>query len=349
MMMISDSARSLREYFTTRPGPLALLLVIVFAVAPDAAVAQVTPDRTYYGHGREIPVSVAVPAGSEDADGEVNIVLFDAAGNRVARAAVLPGAVDLASFFPILWGQNEPKVLYAQMYVGEEGDEDARPAGSPLVLQPLLTPMRAVVNADRSIRWQEAPQLFSGMRLYVDKLLQFNTTEGEMLFRLRPDHAPNTVWHIRHLVEGGFYTDIAFHRVVPTHPSGKPFVIQAGDPAGNGMGGPGVAIDLEPSELNHDFGVLSMARGPNPDSNGSQFFVALSREATVHLNGAYTAFGEAIEGAQAILAIEQTPLEDSRSGKPVDAPRIISAQMIDAPPFGTGPSPVQRPESSGER
>ncbi|MEO1279514.1 MAG: peptidylprolyl isomerase, partial [Planctomycetota bacterium] len=186
-------------------------------------------------------------------------------------------------------------------------------------------------------------------RIYVDKLLKMETTEGEAVFRLRPDEAPNTVWHIRELARGGFYTDIPFHRVLPTHPSGKPFVIQAGDPLGEGGGGPGVFIDLEPSELMHAFGVLSMARTNDPDTNGSQFFVALSSEATVHLNGAYTAFGEAVSGAETIIAIEQTPLADTRLGRPANPPRIVNAELIDAPPFGTGPEPVQRPAPSRER
>lgn len=322
-------------------------LTVVLALLPSA-FGQLSPDRTYYGFEREIPVTVAMPEGQS---GEARIVLFNARGDRVARAAVLPGRVDLATFFPILWDQKTPIVLYAQLYAGgEEGEQSAEgtPVGAPLVVQPLLTPLRAKASGN-SIQWQEAPQLFSGLRIYVDKLLKFETTEGPMVFRLRPDEAPNTVWHIRELVRGGFYTDIAFHRVLPTHPSGKPFVIQAGDPVGTGNGGPGVFIDLEPSELEHAFGVLSMARAPDPDTNGSQFFVALSREATVHLNGAYTAFGEAIEGAEAIVAIERTPLADAHLGKPADAPRIVSAQLIDAPPFGTGPKPVGRPTASGER
>ena len=343
-------------------GTLTALVTAMVALLSPRAAAQLTPDRTYYGIDREVPVAVAVPEGS---DGEPTIVLFNPRGNRVARATVLEGRVDLATFFPILWDQREPTVLYAQLFVGTaaadgqaqdpgEGSDqgqaqsEGRPVGPPLVLQPMLSPQRAVATAS-GLQWQGGPSVFSGLRIYVDKLVQLNTTEGVMRFRLRPDEAPNTVWHIRQLVDGGFYTDIAFHRVVPTHPSGMPFVIQAGDPAGSGMGGPGVAIDLEPSELPHGFGVLSMARGPNPDSNGSQFFVALSREATVHLNGQYTAFGEAVEGAEAILAIEQTPLADARAGKPVEAPRITSAQMVDAPPFGTGPEPLERPRASGER
>lgn len=322
-------------------------MVLAFAMLwamPGASLAQLTPDRTYYGFGREIPVSVSVPDGQS---GDPAIVLFEPSGARVARAEVLAGRVDLATFFPILWGQNEPRVLYAQLFAAGDGGEGA-PIGPPLVIQPLVSPRMATATRN-GIDWQGGQPIFSGLRLYVDKLVKMTTTEGEILFRLRPDEAPNTVWHIRQLVEGGFYTDIAFHRVLPTHPSGQPFVIQVGDPTGTGQGGPGVFIDLEPSELEHAFGVLSMARTPDPNTNGSQFFVALSKEATAHLNGVYTAFGQAVSGADVIVAIEQTPLADARAGRPVDAPRIVSAELVDAPAFGTGPEPVTRPAPTGER
>lgn len=327
-----------------------LASVVLLAFLPATTFAQLSPDRTYYGIDREIPVTVSTPEGQ---DGETSIVLFNARGDRVARAGVLPGRVDLATFFPILWDQNEPIVLYAQLFVGSEDNEgeqgNGTPVGAPLVVQPLITPKRAAVSGN-GIQWRESAATFSGLRIYVDKLLKLDTTEGEIVFRLRPDEAPNTVWHIRELARGGFYTDIEFHRVVPTHPTGKPFVIQVGDPTASGQGGPGVFIDLEQSDLQHRFGVLSMARTPDPDTNGSQFFVALSREATAMLDTRYTGFGEAVSGAETIVAIEQTPLEDPtrppthpRAGRPADPPRIKTAELIDAPPFGTGPGPVQRP------
>lgn len=340
-----------RALSTTRAALFTAMAATVLLLAP-AADAQLSPDRTYYGIGREIPITVSLPGGAE---GEARIALFNARGDRIAQANVLTGRVDLATFFPILWGQQQPAVLYAQLFgLGEEAS--GSPIGAPLVIQPLITPRRA--RSDESgmsripeIIWNDNvyQASFSGIRIYVDMLLKLNTTEGEMVFRFRPDEAPNTVWHIRELARGGFYTDIPFHRVLPTHSSGKPFVIQAGDPTGSGSGGPGVFIDLERSNLEHKFGVLSMARTNDPDTNGSQFFVALSREATVHLNGRYTGFAEAVSGAEAIVAIEQTPLEDPRMGRPANPPRIVSAELIDAPPFGTGPEPVERPQGSGER
>lgn len=342
-----------RVLLPARAAMLAALAALALLMVSAPALAQLTPDRTYYGIDREIPITVSLPGGEEAEDGEASIALYNGRGNLVARASVLAGRVDLATFFPILWEQEEPQVLFAQLYTpgdSSEGQDLGTPVGPPLVVQPLLSPQRASVSSS-GVQWQNTrPRVFSGLRIYVDKLLKLNTTEGEIVFRLRPDEAPNTVWHIRELTRGGFYTDIEFHRVVPTHPSGKPFVIQVGDPTGSGQGGPGVLIDLEPSELPHTFGVLSMARTPDPDTNGSQFFVALSREATAMLDTRYTGFGEAVSGAETIVAIEQTPLEDPsrppthpRAGRPADPPRIVSAELIDAPPFGTGPEPAKRP------
>ncbi|MEO1007449.1 MAG: peptidylprolyl isomerase [Planctomycetota bacterium] len=331
-------------HWLTTPRSFAACCIAVLAlVVPVAPVsAQITPERTYYGIDRSIPVRVAAP---QQAAGAVSIALHTASGEEVAREEVLPGAVDLATFFPVLWSTSTPELLYAQAYAG------SAPLGPPVVLQPMITPQRpqSVPGRDGrpTIRWSPVGDVYSGIRAYVDKHLILETTEGEVRFRLRPDEAPNTVWHIRELVRGGFYTDIAFHRIVNTHPSGHPFVIQVGDPVGSGLGGPGVFIDLEPSALQHRFGVLSMARSPDPDTNGSQFFVALSRQATTHLDGNYTGFGEAVSGAEVIQAIASVELLPS--GQPVTAPRIVAARLVDAPSIGTGPDPVARPQPANPR
>ncbi|MBL8877234.1 MAG: peptidylprolyl isomerase [Phycisphaerae bacterium] len=177
------------------------------------------------------------------------------------------------------------------------------------------------------------------------------TDKGVIEFQLRPDVAPNTAWNFRELVGGGFYTDIIFHRIVPKLQSGHPFVIQVGDPTATGTGGPGYNIDLEQSSLQHDFGVLSMARSGDPNSNGSQVFVCLSRPGTAFLDGNYTTFGQAISGADVIRAIAASPI--GAEGRPTDPmPLIKTATLVDAAPYGTGPKPItpeapsQSPESN---
>ena len=320
---------------------VALLLGVVLLQA--TATGQLIPERTYYGHGRTIPMQVVVPGSLA---GEVTIeLLAPVSAERVESASAAPGSVDLAGLFPTLWTSTQPRLLYAQLRVGDE------PVGSAVVLQPLLSVPYAE-RADQTGRPQftSAPGVvYSGLRAYPEKHVVLETDHGDMAFRLRPDQAPNTVWNFLHLVEGGFYTDVIFHRIIGPRPGQPPFVIQVGDPTGTGMGGPGYMIDLEPSKLRHDFGVLSMARSSNPNSNGSQVFVCLSRAATQALDDRYTAFGELISGADVVVKISRVPTgPQDRPLEPI--PRIVRAYTVDAPPYGTGPKPETSPsEGTGER
>jgi peptidyl-prolyl cis-trans isomerase B (cyclophilin B) len=115
-----------------------------------------------------------------------------------------------------------------------------------------------------------------------------------MKLELYPDVAPNTVNNFVSLVNKGFYNGLTFHRVIDG------FMIQGGDPDGNGTGGPGYGIKGEFSQngfdntLNHTAGVISMARSMAPDSAGSQFFIM--HKNAPHLDGAYAAFGKITEG-----------------------------------------------------
>ena len=140
---------------------------------------------------------------------------------------------------------------------------------------------------------------------------------AKMVAELYPDKAPNTVNNFIALANSGFYDGLIFHRVIPG------FMIQGGDPNGNGMGGPGYSIKGEFSQngvkndLAHDRGVLSMARAMDPDSAGSQFFIMV--EKAPHLDGQYAAFGKVIEGmdvADAIVSAKtdwnDRPREDQR-------------------------------------
>ncbi|MBA4039120.1 MAG: peptidylprolyl isomerase [Planctomyces sp.] len=183
--------------------------------------------------------------------------------------------------------------------------------------------------------------VLTGLRVYADKLVRMETDAGGLLIRLRPDEAPNTAWNFRELAGGGFYNGVVFHRVVPVGRTGGGFVIQGGDPSGTGEGGPGYEIDLERSGLAHDFGVVSMARDRQPNTGGSQFFVCLTRQETARLDGLYTAFGEVISGEGTIAAIAALPLEPGEANRPVTPPRIVRAELVDAPPAGTGPGRVR--------
>ena len=126
------------------------------------------------------------------------------------------------------------------------------------------------------------------------------TMENGDTFRveLYPEIAPKTVENFVDLVGKGFYNGLTFHRII------KGFMIQGGDPDGNGTGGPGYSIVGEFAQngfentLKHTKGVISMARSADPNSAGSQFFIM--HEDAPHLDGGYAAFGKVIEGIEVI-------------------------------------------------
>ena len=141
---------------------------------------------------------------------------------------------------------------------------------------------------------------------------------------LYPETAPNTVRNFISLVEKKFYDGLIFHRVI------KGFMIQGGDPDGNGTGGPGYGIKGEFSQngfandLKHTTGVLSMARSFLPDSAGSQFFI-MHRKAP-HLDGSYAAFGKVTEGMEAVDRIAES--ETDASDRPLQQ-QIIRSITVD--------------------
>ncbi|GAB4276374.1 MAG: hypothetical protein Kow0029_18270 [Candidatus Rifleibacteriota bacterium] len=119
-------------------------------------------------------------------------------------------------------------------------------------------------------------------------LIKITTDKGEMMFELFPDVAPKHVESMISLIKKGFYNGLTFHRVVPG------FVIQGGDPKGDGTGGPGYTLPAEFNKRKHLKGTLAMARTSDPNSAGSQFYICL--DAIPHLDGQYTVFGQIVKG-----------------------------------------------------
>ncbi|WP_010649736.1 peptidylprolyl isomerase [Oceanobacillus massiliensis] len=125
--------------------------------------------------------------------------------------------------------------------------------------------------------------------------------DEKIVIEMYPDVAPNTVANFISLIEDGYYDGQIFHRVIPD------FMIQGGDPNGNGTGDPGYTIPGEFSsngfenDLIHERGIISMARSSHPDSAGSQFFIMV--EDSPHLDGEYAAFGRVTEGMEAVDGI----------------------------------------------
>ncbi len=142
---------------------------------------------------------------------------------------------------------------------------------------------------------------------------------------LYADHAPNTVKNFLSLAGKGYYDGLIFHRVI----SG--FMIQGGCPDGTGMGGPGYSIKGEFKEngvnnqLQHQRGVISMARAGNPNSAGSQFFIM--HQNGFFLDGQYAAFGKVINGMDVVDEIAATATD--AHDKPKSEQKIKSISVID--------------------
>ncbi len=121
---------------------------------------------------------------------------------------------------------------------------------------------------------------------------RISTGKGDILFTFYPDDAPAHCAAFVKLAEAGFYDGLTFHRVEPG------FVIQGGDPSGNGTGGPGYKLKAEFNARPHVRGTVAMARSANPDSAGSQFYVCL--DDARFLDRQYTVFGQMTDGFEAL-------------------------------------------------
>lgn len=123
------------------------------------------------------------------------------------------------------------------------------------------------------------------------------TDRGNLVIDLLADVAPLTVNAILELIDRRYYDAGRWHRVVPN------FVIQGGEPAGDGRGDPGFSLRDEVSREGYDTGTVGLARYPEPDSGGSQFFITLSPQP--HLNGSYTVFGRLRDGGDILNRITE--------------------------------------------
>ena len=172
-----------------------------------------------------------------------------------------------------------------------------------------------------------------------NKAVLINTNSGTFMIQLFPEDAPSTVDNFLKLVESGFYDGVVFHRIIPG------FMIQAGDPktigpdsdrSTWGQGGPGYTIKEEFNTLQHDRGIVSMARSQHPDSAGSQFFIV--HKDSPHLDAKYTAFGRLVPGLpHGLNQLASLPTNAQHQPLDASAATITKTSIIDG--FSTGGFP----------
>src|SRR5438270_58858 len=166
----------------------------------------------------------------------------------------------------------------------------------------------------------------------TNEVAVIKTSEGEMVVQFWTDAAPNTIENFKKLARSGFYNGTIFHRIV------KGFMIQGGDPnskdptkeARYGAGGPGYKIKAEFNDHSHERGVLSMAREPDPDSAGSQFFICLAP--ITRLDHQYTTFGKLIKGDDVLGKIGDTPVARNSMGEMSKPTKRVVIEKIDIVP-----------------
>lgn len=134
----------------------------------------------------------------------------------------------------------------------------------------------------------------------MNRIATFETSMGTFKIELYEDKAPITTKNFIELTNKGYYNGLIFHRII------KDFMIQGGDPKGDGTGGPGYTIKDEfVASLKHDKGVISMANTGQPNTGGSQFFITLAP--TPWLNGKHAVFGKVVEGIEVVDKIGKVP------------------------------------------
>lgn len=167
-------------------------------------------------------------------------------------------------------------------------------------------------------QYTKFPEILASNELKNKKAV-LKTTKGIIEFEIFSD-VPKTASNFIFLSEDNFYDGLTFHRVVPG------FVIQGGDPVGDGTGGPGYKFEDEKVTKKYDKGIVAMANA-GPNTNGSQFFIMLDDNPT--LPPSYTIFGKVIKGQEVVDKIQVG-----------DAMEKVSIEKYDAPIASPSASPA---------
>jgi peptidyl-prolyl cis-trans isomerase B (cyclophilin B) len=280
------------------------------------AVASLVPAKGWFAPDQPLTIHVK-------ADGEQQLLLTDFNGRALESKAATTVKGEQTVNLGDVYVQLATPGTYVLYQVPRDGAA-ADFVGTPLVIN---------VREDRRRGAPTGPLV---VRVEPLRYAVVHTAHGPATVAFYYDAAPNTVDVFLSLAQEGFYDGLTFHRVVPG------FVVQGGDPRGDGTGGPGFMTDAEFNPRPHEAGALSMARNTDPgegpgvmprpefaNSAGSQFIICLNSQNTRVLDGKYTVFGTVVEGMGAIDKVAQAPLADERSERPRE-PQVI--QKIEVRP-----------------
>ncbi len=243
------------------------------------------------------------------------LVTPEVVGERVNTPAVIISAVVV---FGIL------AAIVASLFATSGGETASAPTALPFQAEATTAPDTAAAPVATLAPVGEKPQFAAAPPLTIDPAKNYTATittpRGDIVVRLRPDLAPQTVNSFRFLAGEGFYDGLTWHRVLPQ------FMAQGGDPTGTGMGGPGYSVPAEFSAATifDKPGLLAMARSQDPNSAGSQFFITTA--VAPWLDGQYTIFGEVTEGLDIALNI---PLRDPDTNPATPGEQMLKVTVTD--------------------
>lgn len=190
---------------------------------------------------------------------------------------------------------EEPKVLS-----DTQPEPTLFPTNNPLIFPSLIIPSLTPTPMPKKSVLKKPDLQIDVNKTFIATL---KTTEGDIQLELTASKTPNTVNNFIYLARQGFYDGTIFHRVI------KDFMIQGGDPKGDGTGGPGYRLDDEPFEGSYTPGTLAMANA-GPNTNGSQFFIM---HGNVSLPKAYVIFGKVVQGMNVVDRIATSPTKLNRA------------------------------------
>lgn len=299
--LLGDAAPRVRmEAISRLPRPL------VLPSLPLLALALADPDGSVRAAALDASAPLAAGTGSDTALAAAWRTAFEALVGS-GEADLVASALDAAASLP----EGGRELLAARR---DAADDLVRDRARRLLRERFGEPSdgspRSVATRLSGADYRRLSERAEGPRLRV----VVETTRGSFEAELFPDAAPMTVESFVSLARAGFFDGTTIHRVVPD------FVVQAGDPRGDGTGGPGYAIRDELNPLPYVRGRLGMALS-GPDTGGSQWFVALSRQP--HLDAGYTVFGEVSAGMEVVDRIEQND-------------RLLSVRVRGEPDSGAG-------------
>ena len=284
------------------------LLAALLAIA-----SAIVPARTWYPPSEPLMLNIK-------AEGDSTLMLTDFNGAKFDPKTPAEVSGEKTVNLKEMFAEVSRPGTYV-LYVVPKGKDLQQFTGTPLVIE---------VRSDH----RGGPADTMVTKVQPLEYVVMTTDKGPMTMAFFYDVAPVTVDSFLYLSRTGYYDGLTFHRIIPS------FVIQGGDPKGDGTGGPGYNVQAEFNDKKHDPGVLSMARQGDPNeasgampraefanSAGSQFFVCLDYKNTQHLDHKYTAFGKVTAGMDAVNAIAATPLLDQRSGKPQTTQKIQKAEV----------------------